>query len=185
MADADSEKIDNVGGRFTSAVSFDMTNVDALRDIGLENIDVAIIDLPGDLEGTITCVMVTQECGVDHIIATADSGRAVEVLKRLGADEVIIPEEESALRLAKTLISDDFMEYTDLGDGLCIVKLRVKAEWNNKSIRKLRLNEKAGITIIAVQGKAGLTAEFDADQVLIEGAPIVLAMQKETLYQFV
>ncbi len=185
VADSDSEKIDNVGGRFASAVSFDMTNVEALRDIGLENIDVAIVDLSDDLEGSISCVMTCVECGVEQIVATADNHRAGAVLKRLGATEIIIPEEESALRLAKALISDDFLEYTDLGDGLCIVKLHVKTEWGGKSIRKLKLHEKNGITIIAVQGEEGLTADFSADHVLNTGDPIALAMKKDALYQFV
>lgn len=185
VADSDSEKIDNVGNRFTAAVSFDMTNAVALREIGLDNIDIVIIDLTGDLEGSIMCTMIAEESGVERIIATAANNRAGEVLKKLGADEVVIPEDESALRLAKSLISEDFMEYTDLGDGLCIVKIHVKDEWNNKSIRKLRLHERNGITIVAVQGEDGLTSEFNADFVLKSGYPIVLAMQKEALYQFV
>ena len=185
VADSDSEKIDNVGNRFTAAVSFDMTNAAALREIGLDNIDIVIIDLTGDLEGSIMCTMIAEESGVERIIATAANNRAGEVLKKLGADEVVIPEDESALRLAKSLISEDFMEYTDLGDGLCIVKIHVKDEWNNKSIRKLRLHERNGITIVAVQGEEGLTSEFNADFVLKSGYPIVLAMHKEALYQFV
>ena len=185
VADSDTDKIDSVGGRFASAVSFDMSNVDALREIGLENIDVAVIDLSNDLEGSISCVMVCAECGVERIIATADNHRAGAVLKRLGAGEIIIPEEESALRLAKALISDDFLEYTDMGDGLCIVRLHVKSEWGGKTIRKLKLHEKFDITIIAVQGEDGLTTSFSADQVLNSGDPIALAMKKETLYQFV
>lgn len=185
VADADSEKIDNIGNHFTTAVSFDMTNSAALREIGLENIDIAIIDLAGDLEGSIMCTMVAEESGVERIIATAANHRASEVLKRLGANEVVIPEDEAALRLAKSLISEDFLEYTDLGDDLCIVKIHVKDEWNNKSIRRLQLHEKNGITIVAVYGKDGLTADFNADFVLSSGKPIVLAMQKEALYQFV
>ena len=185
VADSDSEKIDNIGGRFTAAMSFDMTNAEALREMGLENIDIVIIDLKGDLEGSIMCTMIAEEANVERIIATASDNRAGEVLKRLGADEVVIPEDESALRLAKSLISEDFLEYTDLGDGLCIVKIHVKEEWNDKSIRRLKLHEKNGITIVAVYGNDGLTADFSADFVLHTGTPIVLAMQKEALYQFV
>ena len=185
VADSDSEKIDTVGNQFTSAMSFDMTNAAALRDIGLENIDIVIIDLAGDLEGSIMCTMIAEESGVERIIATAGSNRSGEVLKRLGADEVVVPEYESALRLAKSLISEDFLEYTDLGDELCIVKISVKEEWDNKTIRRLKLHEKNGITIVAVYGSAGLTADFTADFVLHSGVPIVLAMHKDALYQFV
>ncbi|MCR4605272.1 MAG: TrkA family potassium uptake protein [Eubacterium sp.] len=186
VADSDSEKIDDVGYKFTSAVSFDMTNSKALREIGLENIDVAIIDLAGDLEGSITCIMAAKEAQVELIIATADRSRSVEILKKLGADEVVIPEDESALRLAKSLISEDFMEYTDLGDGLCIIKTPVLEEWNNKSIGKLRLHDQKGLTVVAVVGGDGkLTAEFDAGYVLRAGTPVVLAMQKEKIYDFI
>lgn len=185
VADSDLEKVDQVADLYTSAVSFDMTNTTALEDVGLDNIDVLIIDLIGDLEGSIMCTMVAKQMGVDRIIATADSSRSGEVLKRLGADEVVIPEEESALRLAKTLISEDFMEYTDLGEGLCIVKVRAKDEWNNKSIRKLRLREKNGVNIIAVPDENGFCTEFSADRTIKGGEQLVLAMQKENLYQFI
>ena len=186
VADSDMEKIDDIGNRFTSAVSFDMTNSKALREIGLDNIDVAIVDLAGDLVGSITCIMIAKESGVERVIATADRHRSVEVLKKVGADEVVIPQDEAALRMAKALISDDFMEYTDLGDGLCIIKVHVEEGWNGKSIAKLDIHKRMGITIIAVAGSDGkLTSEFNADYILHVGDPIVLAMQKENIYNFV
>lgn len=185
VADADTEKVDSVAGQFDSAVSLNLNNTEALQNIGLENINTVIIDLAGDIEGSIMCTMTAFEAGVDRIIATVDNKRAGEILKRLGADEVIIPEEESALRLAKTLISEDFIEYTDVGDGVCIVKIKVKDSWDNKSIRRLNLHEKNGITIVAVEVDSGLSTDFSADYVLHSGQPIVLAMKRDELYQFV
>ncbi|MBO4395983.1 MAG: TrkA family potassium uptake protein [Eubacterium sp.] len=186
VADSDQELIDEVGSRFTSAVSLDMTNADALEDIGLEHIDVLIIDQAGHLQSSVMCTMVASDTGVGRIIATAVDNRSGEILKKLGADEIIIPEEESALRLAKSLISEDFLEFTDLGEGLCIVKIHVSSEWSGKSIRKLALREKHNINVIAVPGEdGGLTTEFSPDRVLNNGEIVILAMQKEELYQFV
>ena len=185
VADSDIDIVDSVSDKFTSAVSLDMTNAEALGEIGLENIDIAIIDLSGDLEASVICTMAVKDSGVDRIIATANSNHMGEILKKIGADEIVIPEEESALRLAKSLISEDFMEYTDLGDGLCIVKVLTKKEWGDKSIRSLKLHERNGITIVAVQGEDGLTSDFNADWVMEAGTPVVLAMDRESLYQFV
>lgn len=185
VADSDIEKIDSVADRFTSAVSLDMSKADALEDIGLENIDVAIIDLASDLRASVICTMVTKECGVDHIIATAAGVRESEILKKVGADEVVIPEDESALRMAKTLISEDFLEYTDIGDGLCIVKVTAKKEWGNKSIENLQLHKKNGITVVAVTGPEGLTADYTPDWIIQPGTAVVLAMKRDALYQFV
>ena len=185
IADPDPDIVDSISNRFTSAISLDLSNADALEEIGLENIDILIIDQAGNLESAIMCTMVAVESGVDQIFATADNPRSGEILKKLGVDEVIIPEDESALRLAKTHISEDFMEYTDLGEGLCIVKIRVKNEWNNKAIRKLKLREKYRVNVIAVPDEQGFTAEFSPDRILYSGETVILAMQKEDMYQFI
>lgn len=185
VADSDPEKIDSISGHFASAVSLDLSNADALEEIGLEHIDTLVIDQAKNLEASIMCTMVATEAGVDYIVATASDSRGAEILKKLGVNEVVIPEEESARRLAKSLISEDFLEYTDLGEGLCVIKILVRDEWKNKRINRLKLREKYGINIIGVQEGEKLTSVFSAERVLKSGEVVVLAMQKDTMYQFV
>ena len=113
VADSDYDLINEYSSIFTYAVSLDLNNEKALRDLGLNQIDIAIVDMKNNLEATIMCIMIAKEEGVSKVIATAGTEMAEQILKKVGADEVVIPEHDAAFRMAKNLISEDFIEYFD------------------------------------------------------------------------
>lgn len=135
IADCNSDIINRYADHATTAVCLDLSNANALYDIGLEHINVAVIDLGTNLEPAVMCIMIAKELGVKHIIATANTTRFGEVLKKLGANEIIIPEDDAAVRMARRLISKDFLEYYDLGGNLCVIKAHPKKEWTKKAWR--------------------------------------------------
>ncbi len=185
VADPDYELINECSGDFSYAVSVDMNNASALKQLGLDNIDVAIIDLSDHLEAAIMATMVAREEGVSRIIATSKNKRMGDILTKLGADEVVIPEEEAALRMAKRLISEDFLEYFDLGGNMCVIKAYPLENWVGKTLRELKLREKRGINIIAVERDGELKSAFTPDDVLESDKAVAMALTKDMIYEFV
>lgn len=185
IADCNSDIINRYADHATTAVCLDLSNANSLYDIGLEHTDVAVIDLGTNLEPAVICIMIAKELGVKHIIATANTNRFGEILKKIGADEIIIPEDDAAVRMARRLISRDFLEYYDLGGNLCVIKAYPKKEWTKKSLEKLRLPESEHIRIIAIEKNGEMKMDFTPDLVLEEDMPIAIAIRKSDIYDFV
>lgn len=185
IADKDDEVISRYGDDYTYAVTVDLSNPDAIKEIGLENIDVVIIDLAGDVESAVTSTMIVKEIGVKKIYATAASKYMGDMLKKLGADEVVIPEEDTAFRLARNLISDGFMDYYVIGDDMCLIRVLPKKEWVYKTIRNLELRNKRGINIIAIEIDGVMTSDFTPDHVIEKDKLMALALNKKDIYEFI
>ena len=185
VADSDYDLINEYSSIFTYAVSLDLNNEKALRDLGLNQIDIAIVDMKNNLEATIMCIMIAKEEGVSKVIATAGTEMAEQILKKVGADEVVIPEHDAAFRMAKNLISEDFIEYFDLGNNLCVVKVRPRNEWIGKSLRQLKLPERYDFKVVGIENEDGIQTEFSKDDIIIKDKIMVLIIKKESIYDFV
>lgn len=185
IADENKDTVNLYADRFTYAVCLDMTNPEALKKIGLDQIDVAIVDLSDQLEAAIVCIMVAKEQGVKKVIATAKSDRYREVMMRVGADEVIIPEDTAAAQMARLLISADFMTFFDIGGDLCVLKTQPKPEWTKKTLRKLQLMETQQIKVIAIDNDGTMDMKVRADTVVPKDCTLVIIIPKTHIYDFV
>ncbi|MGX8699377.1 MAG: potassium channel family protein, partial [bacterium] len=151
IADNDVETISQYADKSTYAMTCDLSDPEAIKGLGLEHIDVVVVAMPLSLEPSIMCTMVAKELGVRRVIARSSTPRMAEVLRKVGADEVINIEEDAAFRTAKRLLSDDFLDYFDLGDTLCLIDMRPRADWIGKNLRELRLRERYDINVVAIR----------------------------------
>ncbi|GEM_PF-1469118 len=185
IADGDQDIINRYADEFTSAVCLDLSNSMALEKIELNKIDVAIVDSYDNLEAAIVSIMVAKEQGVGKVISTARSDRYRDVMLRVGADEVVIPEDLAAAQMAKLLISADFMTYYDIGGSLCILKVEPKREWINKSLKQLDLKKTEGINVIAFDRDGKMDVDVHADTIIPSDCLLVIALPKALMYEFI
>ena len=85
------------------------------------------------------------------------------MLKKLGADRVVIPEQENADRLAKSLSSPNVLDYIELSDDYGIIEVPAPAPWQEKSLIELNIRAKLGVNILAVKRDGGITVSPSAD----------------------
>ena len=185
IADGRKDVVDLYADSFTFAVCLDMANAAALEKIGLDQIDIVVVDLPDQLEAAIVSVMVAKEQGVKRVIATASSDRFRDVMMRVGADEVVIPYDTAAAQMAKLLISADFMTFFDIGGNLCVLKVQPRKEWVNQSLRKLQLKEKEQINVSAIELDGVMDSYVRADTVIPKDSTLVIALPKTQMYDFI
>lgn len=185
IADQDKDTINRFASYATSAVCLDLSNANLLEDIGLEHIDIAVVDLSHHLEPAIMSITVAREMGIKKIIATAETNRAGKIFQRVGATEIVIPADEAAIRMARRLISEDFMEFYDLGGNLCIIKIHPKDAWVGKTIKNLRLPAKERVTIVAIEENGKMSMNYTPNTVIQRDSAITIALRKEDIYTYV
>ena len=181
IADSDEQIVNQYAGMVSDAVVADLNNPKAIKNIGLADVDVAVVSMGSSLEASIMCVMVAKELGVSRVVAKAASQRMGDILIRVGADEIIYPEKESAQQTARKVLSSNFLEYFDLGDDLCVISMVPKPEWVGKSLSELRLRNRYGINVVALRaGDGALLSKVDPEQPLTASVQLlVLAETKE------
>jgi trk system potassium uptake protein TrkA len=87
-----------------------------------------------------------------------------KIFFRVGADQVVFPENESGIRLAKNLLSAGFVDMIELAENVSMVELDVKAEWVGKNLLELNLRKKYGINVVAIKRGKEVSTLIDPEQ---------------------
>ncbi len=172
IVDDDEETIRRFSGAVSCAIKADLCDPEAIRSVGLADVDLAVVSMGSSLESSIMCVMVAKELGVPYVIAKAASLRMGDILQRVGADEIIYPEKESAEMTARRVMSSDFIEFFNLGSDLCVFSMRPKKEWIGKTLRELKLRDRYKLNIVAMRENGVTSATMDPDQPLDANAEL-------------
>ena len=149
--DTNESIIDKIADRVTRAVAADARDLDVLEKLGAENFDRAVVAVGSDLAASALITMNLKTLNVPYVMCKARDDTYREILERLGADRVIIPEREVADKLALGLTHAGVMEYIELSNEFGIVEMEPVSEWIGKSIRELELRTRYGANVIAIR----------------------------------
>ena len=117
-----------------------------------------------------------KEAGVKTVIAKCANEMHQKILLRVGADQVVFPENESGIRLAKNLLSSGFIDMISLSKDVSMVEIDVKDEWCGKNLIELNLRKKYGFNIVAIKKGQKVNVNINPEQVLDkENTLIVIA----------
>ena len=172
--DTDENIIDKISDRVTKAAAADARDLDVLRKLGVEDFDRAVVAVGSDLAASALITMNLKTLGVPFIICKAHDDTYREILEKLGADRVIIPEREMADKLAKGLTTAGVMEYIELSSEYGIVEMTPPAEWLRKTIRSLELRSRYGANVIAVRRGENLRIPPEIDTPLDDDCILVI-----------
>jgi trk system potassium uptake protein len=121
----------------TDAVQLDSTDVEALRSINIVGYSAVVVAIGVDLESSILTTLALKELGVKRLLAKAGTETQQRVLQRVGADMVILPEEDAGYRLAHTLVYPAINDFIDLGEDYLILDVNVRDEWVGRTLADL------------------------------------------------
>ena len=175
------EAVQPLADRVTHAVVGDARDPDVLSSIGARNFDCAVVAAGGDLGISALITLNLKELQGPKVVGKANSEVHAKVLKKIGADLVVFPEREMALRLAHSLASSDILNFIELSDEYSIVERMVPREWVGKSIVQLDIRAKWKLTVIAVRTGEQMNVAPDRDFVFQseEDCLVVLGHNKD------
>jgi trk system potassium uptake protein TrkA len=172
--DVNNDLVSQVADDVTHAVVGDGQDKEVLRTLGAAEFDCAIVAIGGDLAASVLVTMNLKELGVARIVCKAHDETHRRVLEKLGADQVVIPEQEYASRLARSLSSPNALDYIELSDEYGIIEVPAPTGWEGKSLKDLNVRAKLGINILAVRRGANFNVSPSADFSLMQGDIMVV-----------
>ena len=149
--DVYNDLVQQVANDVTHAVVGDAQDKEVLRALGASNFDCAIVAIGSDLAASVLTVMNLKELEVPQIVCKAHDETHRKVLEKLGVDRVVIPEQENALRLARSLHSHNVLDYIELSEEYGILEVPAPKSWVGKTLKELNIRAKLGVNIIAVE----------------------------------
>lgn len=161
--DMDKAVVDDIADHVTRAVAADARDKDVLKGLGVPECDVAVVAMGGDLASSVLITMNLKTLGCKEVIAKAYDETHREILEKLGADSVIIPEQMVADKLAHTLNSSNVLEYIELSPDYGIVEYKTPAPWVGKTVRELNIRAKHQVNLIAAKAGEKITVSPTAD----------------------
>lgn len=162
--DTHSELVQQISGDVTHAVVADARDKEVLRALGVREFDCAIVAIGGSLADSVLATMNVKELGVPKVVCKAHDETHRQVLLKLGADQVVIPEQEQATRLARSLASHNVLDYIELSDEYGIIEVPAPKSWVGKSLKELNVRAKLGVNILAIKQGPDINVSPGADQ---------------------
>ncbi len=160
---------------FTQVLQADATNKEALVQMGIADLSHVLISIGDSIAGSAMIAMYLKELGVPLVWVKATNGDHAKLLKKIGVDEVVIPEHMAARQLANRITIPGFIDHFPFNKEM-VVKEMIILQWQGKTLRELNLTNQYRIQVIATRRKGEREYTFipKADDTLCEGDVLVV-----------
>ena len=172
--DRDNDLVQQISSDVTQAVVGDARDKEVLKALGAADFDCGIVAIGNSLGDSVLATMNLKELGVPYVVCKAYDETHRQVLLKLGADKVVIPEQEQADRLARNLSSPNVLDYIELSDACGIIEVPAPAAWVGKSLKDLNVRAKLGVNIIAVKHGKQINVSPGAEYAIQPGDVMVV-----------
>jgi trk system potassium uptake protein len=158
----------------TSAIRLDSTEISALREAGILELDTVIVAIGNYLEESIVTTLNVKEAGVKYIVAKASSETHGKLLKKVGADLVVYPEYEAGCELAYTLTKPGILDRFELDPNNSIVEVSIPPEFDGKTLAEVKLRSYYGLNVLAVGNDDKFIINPPPNYILTKGLSMVV-----------
>ena len=179
--DVRSELVQQIANDVTHAVVGDAQDKEVLKALGVRNLECAIVAIGDDLSASVLTTMNLKELGVPYLVCKAHDDIHRRVLEKLGADRVVIPEQENGDRLARSLSTPNVLDYIELSADYSIVEVPAPKSWCEKTLKDLNVRAKLGANIIAIRRDGQINVSPGADFMFRDGDVIVVLGDAQAL----
>ncbi|MBP5454122.1 MAG: TrkA family potassium uptake protein [Lachnospiraceae bacterium] len=180
--DKDEEKIKEIADHCTEAVCLDLSSEEEITTLDLKSMDIVVCGMGKNLAASIMAITVSKEQNVPVVVAKSSSLRMTSILKKIGADKVVVPEEENGKRSARIIASDTLLDYFQVDDNLCMIEMNPAAEWVGKSLVELNLRKHYKINIVAKQEDKDSKWELiNPSEKLSENSRLLIVLERSQL----
>lgn len=148
--DRNPDRTNGIADKIAQAVVADARDEQVLRDLGVHESDVVVVAIGEDIEANILATLLVKGMGKPKVWAKAINHNHHQILDKLGADHIVHPEHEMGLRVARTLIYPEVIDYISLGGDHFAVEVRASERLAGKKLDALHLDEH-GIACVLVK----------------------------------
>lgn len=184
VLDMDEEKIQKIANKVDFACAIDTTDEEALVNSGIKSVDHVIVGIGDDVEGCIMTVMALKNIGVENITVKSGNDKLTSVLNSLGINDVVKPEKEVGVMVAKRMMHRLVSDFVSMDDKHSLVQIKIEKEkLFNKSLIELEFRNKFNLNVVAIKKKEGMIIP-NASTTLQKDDILYLIGEDKSIYEF-
>jgi len=143
--------VEHIRDEVALAVCLDATDPEALKSQGVDEMDTAIVAIGEAFEANALATATLKALGVGRVISRASTDIQRRILNRIGADQVVFPEEEMAVRLASQLTNPQIIDHVELSEGHGLVQILAPEVWIGRTLAEIDLRKKYEVNLVAIK----------------------------------
>lgn len=172
--DFDELLVQRLATHLPHVVQMDATNREGYMELGVGNFDTGVVCIGSDFESNILATVILRQLGVRRVICKARTRTQRDVLMKIGADEVILPEHEAGVRLGRKLSSTGFVDFMQVNKEIGVGEIIAPKNMVGRTLMQSNLREKWGLVAVAIQRADGVIVLPTAQEEIREGDILVL-----------
>ncbi|MCL2596094.1 MAG: TrkA family potassium uptake protein [Paludibacter sp.] len=183
VVDMKSKLEQDISYLFNDYMIGDCTNENVLKALGVSNFDICFVTIGENFEASIVITSLLKNLGAKYIVTKASRDIQREVLKKIGANEVVYPERELAEKMAVRYNATNILDFFELSGDFSIFEITVPTHWVGKNIGILNVRQKYHVNILVVKNKMELQPMPSADYTFGQEDSIVLMGKENDVFR--
>ncbi|KGR92223.1 potassium transporter Trk [Ureibacillus massiliensis 4400831 = CIP 108448 = CCUG 49529] len=183
--DSHSERVDEYAKIATQAIIADTTDEEVIKSLGIRNFEHVIVAIGENIQASILTTLILKELGVKQVTVKAQNDYHAKVLKRIGADHIIHPERDMAIRIANNMMSNNVLDYLELSDEHSIMEIKASERIAGFSIKDLDIRANYGINIVGIKRDETILISPNAEEKILLGDVLLVIGADVDINRFV
>lgn len=193
--DKKEDLVEAIKDNVTQAIQLDAANENALRDIGISEVDAGVVAIGSNKEENIMITTLLRRMGVTRIISRAMTNLHEKILIEVGASKIIRIEEQMGEQIARWLVAPHILQQVKFASGYTLVEMKPRKSFIGKTVSELNLRDNYKVNVSALQkrvlsidedGKSNYTIETrsppNPDDIVTEDDILVLVGMDAAIY---
>ncbi len=155
IIDIDEEIIQRISSDVTNAAQADIASEKTMKSLNIESYDAVVLAISSDMHSSIMAAILLVELKARYIIAKAQTELHGRVLKKIGVNRIVYPEQDMGKKLAHSILAPSIVDLFELSDHYSVVEVTATEELSGKMLSELDMRARHGVSIIAIRKSDG------------------------------
>ncbi|MEG1985260.1 MAG: TrkA family potassium uptake protein, partial [Oscillospiraceae bacterium] len=184
IVDQNEENLKRLLPYVTSAQIGDCTDEEVLKSFGIRNFDICFVCMGDDFQSSLEITSMLKELGAKMVISKANDDIHAKFLLRNGADSVVYPERDMALRIAARYTANNVVDYVGLSDDVSIYEIPVMEPWIGKTIKEIDFRKTYKVNILSIKKSGEISLVMDPEHVFSADEHLLVIGYQNELQKF-
>ena len=177
--DNDPQQVKRISDILPTAFVADSTDEIALEQVGIKDAEYVVIAFGDNLEGSILTTVLLKDMGIKHLIVRVDNPQYINIVQKLGAEEIISPQQAAGITLANRIGNEDYKDFYKLDKKYSIVSIEVNPKFEPHVLQDMNTKNLFGISIVLIKRNGSSFVPSGKDSVLPRDNLFVVGTRKE------
>ena len=185
LVDVNEEAVQKMEPFVTRVQIGDCMDRDVLAELGVRNFDVCFVCISDNFQSSMEITSLLKELGAPYVVSKSDREIHADLLKKIGADDVVYPERDMAQRTAVRYSAKGAFDYIELSSEYAIVEVEPPENWIGRNIRELDVRTKHRVNVIGVRNGKHILPLISADHVFQKQEHIIVAGEQKDILKMI